>query len=232
MSNANARRFVIERTHFYNLEDALSLAVPAAQSLGYDAGVFWMRGSVFAATPYASVGFANSDLSLGDESDCFPISQIAAKQLLAELQMSRSRFLERIGVIQISNDIIFTFDYDCRLKLNVPSLLSSYLDWWYPRTTPRERYALLGEKRPCFADQLCIGEVRDYLRGREECGFVAFGDLLSDDYSQIPISRLLLLSLLKVVEDDDEMFHMAYYKDQHCIVFRVGDAIAIVSAID
>jgi len=28
------------------------------------------------------------------------------------------------------------------------------------------------------------------------------------------------------------MLHMAYYNDQHCITFRIGDVIAIVSTID
>jgi hypothetical protein len=231
MTKPITRNFIIERTHFRNLEDALSIAVPAAQSLGYDTGIFWMRGSVFAATPYALVGLADSSLSLEDESDCFAISQIAAKQLLAELQMPRSRFLEKIGFIQVGNDIIFTFDYDSRLKMSVPSLLSHYLDWWYPRMTPRERYALLDTNEPYFTDQMTIGNIRECLQDRENCGFITFGDLLTD-HSQIPISRLLLLSLIKAFNDDDEMLHMAYYNDQHCITFRIGDVIAIVSTID
>jgi len=95
MTKPITRSFIIERTHFRNLEDALSIAVPAAQSLGYDTGIFWMRGSVFAATPYALVGLADSSLSLEDESDCFAISQIAAKQLLADCRCRVLAFSKR-----------------------------------------------------------------------------------------------------------------------------------------
>jgi hypothetical protein len=231
MSNTNTRHFVIEHSHFCNLEYALSVAVPAAQSLGCDTGIFWLRGSIFAATPYASVGLANLGLELGDGLGCLAISQTAAKQLLVELRISRARFLEEIGIIAMGNDIIFTFDYDSSLKLNVPSLLSYYLNWWQPRITPSEHYALLIKKQPYFSNQLYVGEVREKLQSREDCGFVVIDDLYPD-YTPISISRLLLLSLLNAVEDNDEMFHIEYYDYRHCFVYRVGDVIAIVSTIE
>jgi len=229
---ADARSFTINRMHFWNLEDALSIAVPAAQSLGYDAGIFWMRGSIFAATPYASVGLANSGLSLENTSNCFAMSQIAAKQLLAELQMPRSRFLVRINLMKVCEDIVFTFEYDCRLKMHVPSLLSQYLNWWHPRITPSERYALLSENRPYYSNELNVAELREYLEDRRDCGFITIDEFHPKDKSPIPISRLLLLSLIKSIEDDEEVFHIDYYRDKGCFVFRVGDAIAIVSTID
>ena len=232
MTKPITRSFIIERTHFRNLEDALSIAVPAAQSLGYDTGIFWMRGSVFAATPNALVGLADSSLSIGDESDCFAISQIAAKRLLAELQLPRSRFLEKIGFIQVGSDIIFTFDYDFRLKMNVPSLLSHYLNWWRPRITPSECYTFLSENQPYYSNELNVAELRDYLKSREDCGFITIDQFHPKDESPIPISRLLLLSLIKTIEDDEDIFHIDYYRDQGCFVFRVGNAIAIVSTIE
>jgi len=232
MSEANARSLTIKRIYFRALEEALSIAVPAAQSLGYDTGIFWMRGSIFAATPYALVGLVNSGLSPDTKSNCFAISQIAAKQLLAELQMPRSRFLVRINLIEVGKDIIFTFDYDFRLKMNVPSLLSHYLNWWRPRITPSECYTFLSENQPYYSNELNVAELRDYLKSREDCGFITIDQFHPKDESPIPISRLLLLSLIKAIEDDEDIFHIDYYRDQGCFVFRVGNAIAIVSTIE
>ena len=80
MTKASTDRFVIESTQFAMLERALSVALPAAKSLGVDTGIFWLRDSIFAATPYASIGLVNSEFD--ELPECIAISRLAARPLL------------------------------------------------------------------------------------------------------------------------------------------------------
>jgi hypothetical protein len=211
------------------LERALSVALPAAKSLGVDAGIFWLRDSIFAATPYASIGLANSDLE--ESSECIAISQMAARSLLFELRTDRVRYLERIDFVAARDRVIFTFEYDRRSKSIRAPLVSRYSGSWRPRLTPREHYELLVAYRPYFEYELAIKGIQAKLRSNEDCGYVVLDDF-PEVVSYVTVGRSLLLAFLNAAKDEDTTFRLAYYGDQRCVVCRAGDVIAILSVID
>jgi hypothetical protein len=224
-------RFVIESTQFAKLERALSIALPATRSLGIDAGIFFLRGSIFAATPYASIGLVDYDFVFAELPECIAISQCAARPLLFELRTHRVRYLERIGVVAARNEVVFTFQYDRRSKSNVPPLVSRYLGSWRPRMTSREHYELLAANRSYFECNLPIKEIRAKLRSNEDYGYVLLEDF-PDVTSHVAVSRSLLLAFLEAAKDEDTMFRLVYYSDQRRVVCRAGDVIAVLSVID
>jgi len=232
MSKMNAHRFVIESTQFAKLERALSVALPAAKSLGVDAGIFWLRDSIFAATPYASIGIANFDLELEELPECIAISQIAARPLLFELRTHRVSYLEKIEFVVTRDQVIFTFEYDWRSREKTPPpLISRYSGSWRPRMTPREHYELLTAHRPYFECTLATRDIRKKVRGHEDYGYVVLEDF-PDVISHVTVSRSLLLAFLEAAKDEDTTFRLEYYGDQRCVVCRAGDVIAILSVID
>jgi len=230
MSQTKACSFVIESSRFAKLERALSVALPAAQSLGNDAGIFWLRDSIFAATPYASIGLANCGLEIEGVSGCIAISQFAARSLLFELRTWRVYYLERIFVAA-SYKLVFSFEYDRRSKISTPPLVSCYSGSWRPRMTPREHYERLLAHPISFECELSIREMTAKLRSNEEYGYVVL-EGLSGVASHVAASRLLLLAFLEAAKNEDTTFLLAYYGDQRCIVCRAGDVIAIISVID
>jgi len=232
MSKKSTHRFVIESTQFAKLERALSVALPAAKSLGVDAGIFWLRDSIFAATPYASIGLANSDLELEEDPGCIAISQFAARPLLFELRTRRVSFLERIELVATRDRVVFTFEYDWRSREKAPPpLISRYSDSWRPRMTPREHYEVLAESCPNLGRALPIEKIRAKLMKHEDYGYVFLEDF-SRAFPQVAVSRSLLVAFLEAAKDEDTTFLFAYYDDKRSIVCRVGDVIAILSVID
>jgi len=232
MSKTSAHRFVIESTQFAKLERALSVALPAARSLGIDAGIFWLCDSIFAATPYASIGLANCDLELEEDPGCIAISQLAARALLFELQTHRVRYLERIDFVATRDRVVFTFEYDWRSREKTPPpLISRYSDSWRPRMTPREHCKLLSAYRPYFECTLATREIRKKLRGHEDYGYIVLEDF-PNVISYVTVSRSLLLAFLEAAKDEDTTFRLAYYEGQRCVVCCAGDVIAILSVID
>jgi hypothetical protein len=205
--------------------------LPAARSLGPDAGIFWLRDSIFAATPYASIGLASCDLEFEEDPGCIAISQFAARPLLFELRTHRVRYLERIGFVVARDQVVFTFEYDRRSKVSTPPLVSRYASSWRPRMMPREHYELLTAHRPYFECELPIKEIRAKLRSNEDYGYVVLEDF-PDVISHATVSRSLLLAFLEAAKDEDTTFLLAYYGDQRCVVCRGGDVIAILSVID
>jgi hypothetical protein len=231
MSRTVTHRFVIESTQFAKLERALSVALPAARSLGPDADIFWLCDSIFAATPYASIGLANCDFEFEEDPGCITISQFAARPLLFELRTHRVRYLERIGFVVARDQVVFTFEYDCRSKVSTPPLVSRYVGLWRPRMTPREHYERLFVHRISFECELSIKEMRRKLRGNEDYGYVVLEEF-SNVASRVAVSRSLLLAFLEAAKDEDTTFLLAYYGDRRRVVCRAGDVIAILSAID
>jgi len=231
MAELGTHRFVIESTQFAKLERALSVAVPAARSLGIDAGIFWLRDSIFAATPYASIGLASCDFELEESLECIAISQLAARALLFELRAHRVRYLERIDFLATRDRVVFSFEYDRKSKASTPPLFSRYSSSWRPRTTPREHYELLTAHRPYFECTLATREIRKKLRGHEDYGYVVLEDF-PDVISHVTVSRSLLLAFLEAAKDEDTAFRLEYYEGQRCVVCRAGDVIAILSVID
>ena len=232
MSKTSTHRFVIESAQFAKLERALSVALPAARSLGVDTGIFWMHCSIFAATPYASIGLdKNFDLDFLDWSKCIAISQLAARSLIFELQTRCVRYLKRIEVVVTGKEVVFRFEHDRKSKLTVPPLVSRYSGPWEPRLTPDEQCALLFAHRLDYECTFSIEEVRRKLRSNEDYGYIVLEYLQAVD-SPGSMSRSLLSALLKVVKDENAIFRTSYYKDQRCVVFRAGDVIAVFSVID
>jgi len=231
MAEVGAHRFVIESTQFAKLERALSVAVPAARSLGIDAGIFWLRDSIFAATPYASIGLASCDLELEESPECIAISQLAARALLFELRAHRVRYLERIDFVATRDRVVFSFDYDRKSKVSTPPLFSRYSSSWRPRLIPREHYEILAESCPDLGRALPIEKIRAKLLKHEDYGYVFLEDF-SRAFPQIAVSRSLLVAFLEAAKDEDTTFLFAYYEDKRSIVCRAGDVIAILSVID
>jgi len=231
MSKTSTHRFVIERTQFARLERALSVALPAARSLGIDAGIFWLRDSIFAATPYASIGLANFDIEFAESPECIAISQLAARAFLFELQTHRVRYLERIDFVATRDRVVFSFEYDRKSKASTPPLFSRYSSSWRPRMTPREHYELLTAYLPYFECTLATREIRKKLRGHEDYGYVVLEDF-PDVISHVTVSRSLLVAFLEAAKDEDTTFRLEYYEGQRCVVCRAGDVIAILSVID
>jgi len=238
MAEVGVHRFVIESTQFAKLERALSVALPAARSLGVDAGIFWLRDSIFAATPYASIGLANFDLELEDAPECIAISQPVARLILYELRSHRVRYLEKIGLVVAYDQVVFTFEYDRNPGVETQSFISRYLGSWRPRLKLREHYELLTAHRICFECELSIKEMRARLQGYRSkinddayYGYVAF-KYFSNVVWHASISRSLLLAFFEAAKDEDTTFRLAYYGDQRCVVCRAGDVIAILSVID
>jgi len=232
MAEVGTHRFVIESTQFAKLERALSVALPAAKSLGVDAGIFWLRDSIFAATPYASIGLASCDLELEESPECIAISQFAARPLLFELRTRRVSFLERIDLVATRDRVVFMFEYDWRSREKTPPpLISRYSDSWRPRMTPREHYELLTAHRPYFECTLATREIRKKLRGHEDYGYIVLEDF-PNVISYVTVSRSLLFAFLEAAKDEDTTFRLAYYEGQRCVVCRAGDVIAILSVID
>ena len=231
MAEVGAHRFVIERAQFAKFERALSVAMSAARSLGIDAGIFWLRDSIFAATPYASIGLASCDLELEELLECIAISQLAARPLLFELRAHRIRYLERIGFVVARDRIVFSFEYDRKLKVSTPPLFSRYSSSWRPRMTPREHYEVLAESCPNLGRALPIEKIRAKLLKHEDYGYVFLEDFLRA-FPQVAVSRSLLVAFLEAAKDEDTTFLFAYYDDKRCIVCRAGGVIAILSVID
>ena len=228
MTKASTDRFVIESAQFAMLERALSVALPAAKSLGVDTGIFWLRDSIFAATPYASIGLVNSEFD--ELPECIAISRLAARPLLFELRAHRVRYLERIDLVAVRDRVVFTFAYD-RKSTNRPPLVSRYSGSWRPRMTPREHYELLTAHRPNFEYELAIKEIRAKLRSNEDYGYVVLEDF-PEVVSYVTVDRSFLLAFLNAAKDEDTTFRLADYGDQRCIVCRAGDVIAVLSVID
>jgi hypothetical protein len=232
MAEVGTHRFVIESAQFARLERALSVALPAARSLGIDAGIFWLRDSIFAATPYASIGLANSDLELEEDSGCIAISQFAARPLLYELRTHRISCLERIDLVATRDRVVFTFEYDWRSREKTPPpLISRYSDSWRPRMTPREHYEILAESCPNLGRALPIEKIRAKLLKHEDYGYVFLEDF-SRAFPQVAVSRSLLVAFLEAAKSEDTTFLFAYYEDKRSIVCRFDDVIAILSVID
>jgi hypothetical protein len=234
-------RFVIERNQFAKLERALLVAVPAAQSLGTDAGIFWLRGSIFAATPHASIGVANLDIELRPERitreapDRFAISQLVANRLLIELCSNRVLYLERIGLVVTRDEVLFKFDYDSESNLEGRGVVSRYVGSWFPRMTPREHYELLFENQFYFYHTQPIKDVWAKLRGNESDSEILDDRVVLGEFPGIippvTISRSLLQVLLDAARDEDMGFRFGYYGSQYPIVCQVDDVIAILPVV-
>jgi hypothetical protein len=249
-SLASTCRFTIDRAQFARLDRALSVALSAAQSMGADTGVFWLRDSLFAATPYASIGLVNFDYELRCDREealgCIAISQLVARRLLAELRSHRTRYLERVGLVLERDEVVFTFDYDRESELKRHPLASRYLGVWLPQITPREHCERLSAYRPCFDCVLPIEEMLSRLRDHEgvwsfsgvygtcefdiRSGYVALEES-SNEVTYVTVSRSLLLAFLDAAKDEDTTFQFRYYGDQRSVVCSAGDVVGILSVI-
>ena len=239
MAEVGTHRFVIESAQFAKLERALSVAVPAAWWLGGQARVFWLRGSIFAATPYASIGIANSDLELEESRECFAISRAVARRVLFELKSDRVRHLERIELVFAGNDAALTFEYDSESKLDLRRLFSRYVGLWRPRFTPREYCEFFAQDRSYSYFDLSTERMRERLREHEDRKGESEGrsdsvtiEGLSEDISRVTVSRSSLVAFLEASKNEDTTFRFGFCSERYPIVCRAGDVIAILATIE
>jgi hypothetical protein len=230
--------FVIEKTQFSNLKRALLVALTASRWMGAEARIFWLRDSVFAATPYAFIGFANSDLELRperitkDTPDSFAISRAAAKKIVNELQSPHLRFLERIRLLWTPDAVLFRFDYSRESNIEKPAFESRYKGPWLPRVTPREHYARLIDA-PLYVDcDLSIKSMLEKMQKNESSGYITFEEV-SETVPTISISRSLLIAFLHAAKDtaESDTFKLTCHGKERAITCRAGDVLAVLAAI-
>jgi hypothetical protein len=237
VSAAGGHHFVIEKTQFPKLERALSVALRASHWMGAEARIFWLRDSVFAATPYAYIGLA-IDLELRperitkDTPDCFAISRAAAKKLIHELRSPHAHFLERIRLLWTPDAVLFRLDYNRESDIEKPAFESRYKGPWLPRLTPREYYARLIDSPLYVECDLPINSMLEKMQRNESSGYITFEEV-SETVPTISVSRSLLLAFLHAAKDiaQSDTFKLNCHGKERAITCRAGDAIAVLAAI-
>ena len=238
MVSMGGYHFVIEKTQFAKLERALSVAWTASRWLGADAHIFWLRDSVFAATPYAYVGLADSDLVLKperitkDTPDSFAISRKAAKTLIDELRSPYLHYLEQIRLLWTPDAVAFKFDYNRILSIEKPALESRYKGLWLPRITPREHYQRLTDAPLYVECDLSIKGMLDKMQDNKSSGYITFEEV-SETVPTISVSRSLLLAFLRAAENvmKSDTFKLSCHGKERAIACRAGGLLAVLAAI-
>ena len=238
MVSMGGHHFVIEKTQFPKLERALSVALTASRWMGAEARIFWLRDSVFAATPYAYVGLADSDLVLKperitkDTPDSFAISRKAAKRLIDELRSSHSHSIERIRLLWTPDAVSFKFDYSRESNIEKPAFESRYKGLWLPRVTPREHYQRLIDAPLYVECDLSIQGMFDKMQKNDSSGYVTFEEV-SETVPTISVSRSLLIAFLHAAKDTagSDTFKLSCHGKERAIACRAGDILAVLAAI-
>jgi hypothetical protein len=238
MVGMGGHRFAIERKQFPNLARALSVALTASRWMGAEARIFWLRDSVFAATPYAYIGLANSDLELRperitkDTPDSFAISRVVTKRIIGELRSSHSYFLERIRLLWTPDAVLFEFDYSRESNIEKPALESSYKGLWLPRITPREHYERLADAPLYVECDLSIKSMLEKMQNNQSSGYITFEEV-SETVPTISVSRALLLAFLRAVENTvkSDTFKLSCHGKERAIACRADDVLAVLAAI-
>jgi hypothetical protein len=237
MVSVGAYHLVIEKMHFAKLGNALSVALKAARWMGAEANIFWLRDSVFAATPYAFVGLTNLDLELRperitkDSPDSFAVSRFAAKRLVGELLSQRAHHLIRIRLVWHRDGVLFKFDYEPESKVDRPALESCYTGSWLPRLTPREYYERLIDSPLYVECELSIKSMLEKMQSNERSGYITFEEV-SETVPTISVSRSLLLAFLHAAKGvGNDMFRLSCHGKERAIACRAGDVIAVLAAV-
>jgi len=238
MPSVGGHHFTIEKTHFANLKRALSVALTASRWMGAEARIFWLRDSIFAATPYAYIGFVNSDLELcperitKDTPDSFAISRVVAKKLINELRSSHSYFLERIRLLWTPDAVSFKFDYSRESNIEKPAFESRYKGLWLPRITPREHYERLIDAPLYVECDLSIKGMLEKMQKNDSSGYITFEEV-SETVPTISISRSLLIAFLHAAKDTagSDTFKLSCHGKERAIACRAGDILAVLAAI-
>jgi hypothetical protein len=215
--------------------------------MGADTGVFWLRDSLFAATPYASIGLAVGGFEF-EPKECIAISAVAVRKVVSVLRSKSARFIQRIEVERGCQDdlvyFVIIYDEDSEYKDGV--VVSRYTHAWLPQITPREHCERLFAYRPRFDCVLPIEEMLSRLRDHEgvwsfsgvygtcefdiRSGYVALEES-SNAVTYVTVSRSLLLAFLDAAKDEDTTFRFRYYGDQRTIVCSAGDVVGVLSVI-
>ena len=238
MASMGGHHFTIEKTQFAKLERALSVALTASRWMGAEARIFWLRDSIFAATPYAYVGFANSDLELRperitkDTPDSFAISRATAKRIINELRSSHSHSIERIRLLWTPDAVLFRFDCSRESNIEKPAFESRCKGLWLPRVTPREHYQRLIDAPLYVECDLSIQGMLDKMQKNDSSGYVTFEEV-SETVPTISVSRSLLLAFLRAakVATKTDTFKLSCHGKERAIACRAGDVLAVLAAI-
>ena len=238
MASVGGYHFVIEKTQFPKLERALSVALTASCWMGAEARIFWLRDSIFAATPYAYVGLADSDLVLKSERitegtpDSFAISRKAAKTLIDELRSPYLHYLEQIRLLWTPDAVAFKFDYNRISRIKKPAIESRYKGLWLPRITPREHYQRLTDAPLYVECDLSIKGMLEKMQKNDNSGYITFEEV-SETVPTISISRSLLIAFLHAakVATEADTFKLSCHGKERAIACRAGDVFAVLAAI-
>jgi len=243
MPGVGGYHFTIEKTHFANLKRALSVALTASRWMGAESRIFWLRDSVFAATPYAYVGLTDSDLVLKperitkDTPDSFAISRKAAKTLIDELRSSYLHYLEQIRLLWTPDAVAFKFNYNRILSIEKPAIESCYKGLWLPRITPREHYERDFDSSSCFVAETSIKSIIRKLRKAENRGYLLFEDI-AGVVPYIAVCRSFLVAFFRIAKTESDRFEIFYNPNRYFIACRSctssnapGNVLAILSVI-
>ena len=243
MVSIGGYHFVIEKSQFSKLERSLSVALAASRWMGAESRIFWLRDSVFAATPYASIGLMDSDLELRperitkDTPDSFAISRAVAKRLIDELRSPHSHFFERICLLWTPDAVLFRFDHSRESKIEKPALESCYKGSWLPRLTPREHYEREFDSSSCFVTEISIKSIRRKLQKAKSCGYMVFEDV-AGVVPHIAVSRSFLGAFLRIAKTESDRFQIFYRSNRYFIACRSctssntpGNVLAILSIV-
>jgi len=238
MVSMGGYHFIIEKSQFSKLERAISVALTASRWMGAESRIFWLRDSVFAATPYAYVGLADSDLVLKperitkDTPDSFAISRKAAKTLIDELRSPYLHYLEQIRLLWTPDAVAFKFDYNRILSIEKPALESRYKGLWLPRITPREHYQRLTDAPLYVECDLSIKGMLDKMQDNKSSGYITFEEV-SETVPTISVSRSLLLAFLRAAENvmKSDTFKLTCHGKERAIACCAGSLLAVLAAI-
>jgi len=238
MPGVGGYHFTIEKTHFANLKRALSVALTASRWIGAEAHIFWLRDSIFAATPYAFIGLVSLDLELRperitkDTPDSFAISRASARKLIHELQSSHLHSLERIHLLWTPDAVSFKFDYSRESNIEKPTLESHYKGMWLPRLTPREHYQRLIDAPLYVECELPIETMLEKMQKNESSGYITFEEV-SETVPTISVSRSLLIAFLYAAKATakNDTFKLSCHGKERAIACHTDDIFAVLAAI-
>jgi hypothetical protein len=238
MPGVGGYHFTIEKTHFANLKRALSVALTASRWMGAEAHIFWLRDSIFAATPYAFIGLVSLDLELRperitkDTSDSFAISRATAKKIINELRSPHLHSLERIRLLWTPDAVSFKFDYSRESSIEKPTLESHYKGMWLPRLTPREHYQRLIDAPLYVECDLSIETMLEKIQKNDSSGYITFEEV-SETVPTISVSRSLLIAFLHAakVTAKNDTFKLSCHGKERAIACCTDDIFAVLAAI-
>ena len=238
MVSTGGYHFTIEKSQFAKLKQALLVSLIASRWMGAEAHIFWLRDSIFAATPDAFIGLVSLDLELRperitkDTPDSFAISRAVAKKIINELRSPHLHSLERIRLLWTPDAVSFKFDYSQESNIEKPALESHYKGMWLPRLTPREHYQRLIDAPLYVECELPIETMLEKMQKNESSCYITFEEV-SETVPTISVSRSLLIAFLHAAKatTKSNTFKLSCHGKERAIACHTDDIFAVLAAI-